>query len=89
MGFYQLKHELEDIDNSIKKEIILEHYDKMLEFHGDYGAIIFLKIVTRLFKRLYRANEFRDLVNQISDKNIMRDLIESFFRFNLIKKLFR
>ncbi|MFB1033095.1 MAG: tRNA dihydrouridine synthase DusB, partial [Aliarcobacter cryaerophilus] len=25
------------------------------------------------------ANEFRDLVNQISDKNIMRDLIESFF----------
>ena len=28
--FYQLKHELEDIDNSIKKEIILEHYDKML-----------------------------------------------------------
>ena len=77
--FYQLKHELEDIDNSIKKEIILEHYDKMLEFHGDYGAIIFRKLLHAYSKGYTGANEFRDLVNQISDKNIMRDLIESFF----------
>ena len=77
--FYQLKHELEDIDNSIKKEIILEHYDKMLEFHGDYGAIIFRKLLHAYSKGYTGANEFRDLVNQISDKNIMRDLIDSFF----------
>jgi len=77
--FYQLKHELADIDNSIKKEIILEHYDKMLEYYGEYGAIIFRKLLHAYSKGYTGANEFRDLVNQISDTKVMRDLIEHFF----------
>lgn len=77
--FYQLKNQIEDISEDIKKEIILEHYDKMLEFHGDYGAIIFRKLLHAYSKGYTGANEFRDLVNRVTDVKIMRDLIESFF----------
>jgi len=77
--FYQLKHEIEDIPNSIKKEIILEHYDKMLEFYGEYGVIIFRKLLHAYSKGYTGANEFRDIVNKISNKDVMRDLIDSFF----------
>jgi len=77
--FYQLKHEIEDISNSIKKEIILEHYDKMLEFYGEYGVIIFRKLLHAYSKGYTGANEFRDIVNKVSDINVMRDLIDNFF----------
>jgi len=77
--FYQLKHETEDIPNDIKKEIILEHYDKMLEFYGEYGVIIFRKLLHAYSKGYTGANEFRDIVNKVSNKDVMRDLIDSFF----------
>jgi len=77
--FYQLKHEIEDIHNSIKKDIILEHYDKMLEFYGEYGVIIFRKLAHAYSKGYAGANEFRDVVNKVSDIYVMRDLIDSFF----------
>lgn len=77
--FYQLKHQIEDISNEIKKEIILEHYDKMIEYHGDFGAIIFRKLLHAYSKGYTGANEFRDLVNRVTDVKVMRDLIESFF----------
>jgi len=77
--FYQLKHETEDISNSLKKEIILEHYDKVLEFYGEYGVIIFRKLLHAYSKGYTGANEFRDIVNKISNEDVMRDLIDSFF----------
>jgi len=77
--FYQLKHETEDIPNDIKKEIILEHYDKMLEFYGEYGVIIFRKLLHAYSKGYTGANEFRDIVNKVSNKDVMRDLVDSFF----------
>lgn len=77
--FYQIKNGIEDISNELKKEIILEHYDKMLEFYGDYGAVIFRKLLHSYSKGYTGANEFREIVNHISDTKVMRDLIESFF----------
>ncbi len=77
--FYQLKYGVEDISKEKKREIILEHYDAVLKFHGDYGAIIFRKLLHSYSKSYKGAAEFRDIINRISDKNIMRDMIENFF----------
>ena len=77
--FYQLKHGFDDISNEIKKQIILEHYDEMLKFYGDYGAIMFRKLLHAYSKGYTGANEFRDIVNRISEPDVMRDLIENFF----------
>ncbi|MFV0562320.1 tRNA dihydrouridine synthase [Malaciobacter mytili] len=77
--FYQLKHGVEDISEEIKKEIILEHYDAVIRFHGEHGVVMFRKLLHSYSKGYRGANEFRDVVNRVSDIHIMRDLIESFF----------
>ena len=56
-----------------KKEIILEHFDAMLKFHGPHGAIMFRKFLHSYSKGYTGANEFRDIVNKISDIDVIRD----------------
>jgi len=77
--FYQLKHGVEDIDDSLKREIILEHYDEVLKFHGEHGVIMFRKLLHSYSKGYKGAAEFRDIINRVSDEKIMRDMIENFF----------
>lgn len=77
--FYQLKHGVEDISEEKKKEIILEHYDAVLEFHGVHGSVMFRKLLHSYSKGYQGAHEFRDLINRISDPKVMRDMIENFF----------
>lgn len=77
--FYQLKHGVENISEEKKKEIILEHYDATLKFHGIHGAVMFRKLLHSYSKGYKGAAEFRDIVNRVSDEKIMRDLIENFF----------
>lgn len=77
--FYQIKNQSEDIDGSIKKEIILEHFDKMIEFYEEHGAVMFRKHLHTYSKGYDRASEFRDNINTISKPSTMRKLIEDFF----------
>jgi tRNA-dihydrouridine synthase B len=84
--FYQIKHELEDISEELKLKIILEHFDSVLEFHGIHGAVMFRKLLHSYSKGYKGAAEFRDIINTITDKDIMRDMIESFFHDNNIQK---
>ncbi|MFA9372652.1 tRNA dihydrouridine synthase [Poseidonibacter sp.] len=77
--FYQLKHGIENITEDKKREIILEHYDAVLKFHGEHGAVMFRKLLHSYSKGYDGANEFRNIINTISDAKIMRDMIENFF----------
>ena len=77
--FYQLKHGVENIDQDKKREIILEHYDEVLKFHGIHGAVMFRKLLHSYSKGYKGAAEFRDIINRISDEKVMRDMIENFF----------
>ena len=77
--FHQLKNGIEDIDDAIKREVILEHYDEVLKYHGNYGAVMFRKLLHSYSKGYKGAAEFRDIINRISDEKIMRDMIENFF----------
>lgn len=77
--FYQLKHGVEDISAEKKKEIILEHYDATLDFHGEHGTVMFRKLLHSYSKGYTGAHEFRDIINKISDAKVMRDMIENFF----------
>ena len=47
-----------------KKEIIFEHFDAMLKFHGPHGAIMFLENYYTLTQKVIQNNEFRDIVKQ-------------------------
>jgi tRNA-dihydrouridine synthase B len=77
--FYQLKHGVEDISQDKKREIILEHYDEVIKYHGIHGSVMFRKLLHSYSKGYSGAAEFRDIINRISDEKIMRDMIENFF----------
>ena len=77
--FYQLKYGIQDITEDKKREIILEHYDEVLKFHGIHGAVMFRKLLHSYSKGYNGAAEFRDIINHISDEKVMRDIIENFF----------
>jgi tRNA-dihydrouridine synthase B len=78
--FYQLRHGEKEIDPSLKRKIVLEHFEQMVRFYGDYGVVLFRKHLHTYSKAGYRgASEFRDRVNRITEPDEMRELIDTFF----------
>ena len=77
--FYQLKSGQEDIDERIKKEVILEHFDQMIRFYGARGVVLFRKHLHTYSKGYPGATQFRQRINELEDPKIVRELIEEFF----------
>ncbi|MGE4455673.1 MAG: tRNA dihydrouridine synthase [Arcobacteraceae bacterium] len=77
--FHQIKNNMENIDEMTKKEIILEHFDKMVEFYGDYGIIIFRKHLHDYSRGYAGASDFRHNINTITDPKVMRGMVVDFF----------
>lgn len=78
--FYQIRNQKNEISEELKREIVLEHFDKMVEFYGDVGVVLFRKHIHTYSKGLREASSFRDKINKISDKNLAREEIENFFK---------
>ncbi|HHB95252.1 MAG TPA: tRNA-dihydrouridine synthase [Campylobacterales bacterium] len=69
------------------QEVVLEHFDQMVEYYGEYGAVMFRKHLHTYSKIGYLgASEFRNLVNRVNDTKEMRDIIEEFFAQGLINQ---
>jgi tRNA-dihydrouridine synthase B len=77
--FHQLKTGSSDIDLDIRHEIIMEHYDKMIEFYGARGVPMFRKHTHTYSKGYEGASVLRDMVNHISDPVEYREIIDTFF----------
>jgi tRNA-dihydrouridine synthase B len=77
--FHQLKTGNKDIDKNIKHDIIMEHFDKMIEFYGQHGVAMFRKH-THTYSKGYRgASALRNSVNNINDIQEYRTVIDDFF----------
>jgi len=78
--FHQLRSGEADVSLALKHEIIMEHFDKMIEFYGEYGAILFRKH-THTYSKGYRgASQLRNQVNTVSDVTEFRDILDNFFK---------
>ncbi len=77
--FYQIKHGTADVSKELKRDVVLEHFDEMIKFHGDYGVILFRKHLHTYSKGIEGASAFRVLVNKISDPRAIREYIAQFF----------
>jgi tRNA-dihydrouridine synthase B len=77
--FYQIKNSLQSVGKDKIKEIVLEHYDAMLDFYGDKGMKIFRKHLHTYSKSLPNASLFRDKINRMDDATTVRFEIEAFF----------
>ena len=78
--FHQLKTGNPEIDPLVKHQIILEHFDKMMEFYGYRGVPIFRKHTHTYSKGYAGASALRDRVNRIDNIAEFRDIIDTFFK---------
>lgn len=77
--FRQLKEGKAFLSRAEKRDVILEHFDNMVEFHGDYGTVLFRKHLHNYSKGYDEASTFRHTINRIEDVVEARKLIEEFF----------
>lgn len=77
--FHQLKSGSNAIDPLTKHAIILEHFDKMIEFYGAYGVIMFRKHLHTYSKGYRGASALRESINHMSDPLACRAMIDDFF----------
>ncbi|NPA88335.1 MAG: tRNA-dihydrouridine synthase family protein [Epsilonproteobacteria bacterium] len=68
-----------DITPQQKKEVILEHFDQMIYWYGEYGVILFRKHAHAYSKGIAKASEFRSKINEVKDAKTARELIEEYF----------
>jgi len=78
--FHQLRTGEADVTQELKHKIIMEHFDKMIEFYGAYGVPMFRKH-THTYSKGYRgASVLRNQVNSIDDIEQYRAVLDSFFK---------
>ena len=83
--FRQIKEGMAEPTAELIKEVVLEHFDRMIEHYDKYGAIIFRKNLHSYSKAGYEgASIFRNEVNRIEDPKEMREVVEAFFSQNFI-----
>jgi len=78
--FHQLRSGEEHIDFALKHEIIMEHFDKMIEFYGAHGVPMFRKHTHTYSKGYKGASILRNEVNSITDIQEYRNILDDFFR---------
>lgn len=78
--FHQLRNKTEHIDNNLKHAIIMEHFEKMIEFYGSHGVPMFRKHIHTYSKGYSGASSLRNMINHITDVNECRALIDNFFK---------
>ncbi len=78
--FHQLRTASSEISLSLKHEIIMEHFDKMVEFYGLHGVPMFRKHIHTYSKGYRGASVLRNEVNHVSGIKESRDIIDNFFK---------
>lgn len=77
--FWQIKNNTNELPSVIKKELVLQHFDKMIEFYGNRGVVMFRKNLHAYAKGHGGASEFRMRVNSMEACQDMREAIVNFF----------
>jgi len=77
--FHQIASNNEQLTNELKKEIIIEHFQKMIEHYHEYGVVMFRKHLHTYSKGYDGANNFREKVNKITSSDEMLEAIKEFF----------
>ncbi|BDQ29766.1 tRNA dihydrouridine synthase [Helicobacter ailurogastricus] len=77
--FWQIKNNTEDLPAVLKKDLVLEHFDKMVAFYGDRGVVMFRKNLHAYAKGHANAGAFKTAVNSMTQPQEARAQIEEFF----------
>lgn len=83
--FWQIKNNTDELPPVIKKELVLEHFDRMVDFYGERGVVMFRKNLHAYAKGHSEASEFRTRVNSMTSITQMRESINDFFDSSIIR----
>lgn len=83
--FWQIRHNTTALPAMVKKDLVLEHFDAMVEFYGDMGVVMFRKNLHAYAKGHDGASAFRNVVNTITSPIEMRQSIEEFFATSVLE----
>ena len=85
--FKQIKEGMQEPTSELIAEVVLEHFDQMVSYYGEYGAVMFRKNLHSYSKAGYQgASAFRNEINHIKDPDRMRVVVEEFFRQPLMSE---
>lgn len=79
--FHQIRHGMSEIPLDLKREIILEHFEQILKYDGEYGVYKFRKHLHTYSKGIDQAKSFREKINTISDSKEVRHIISDYFSY--------
>ncbi len=77
--FWQIKHDTQELPPVLKKDLVLEHFDKMVDFYGARGVVMFRKNLHAYAKGHVGASAFKECVNCMGDPLVARAQVEEFF----------
>ncbi len=78
--FQEIKEGRELNNKEIIASVVLEHFDQMIHFYGEYGVILFRKHLHTYSKVGFAgAREFRDKINRVTNPQEARAIIQEFF----------
>ena len=72
--FYQISTGQKNISQKLKKKIILEHLDSMIEHYKEHGIIMFRKHLHTYSKGYNNANSFRESINTITNEKELKKI---------------
>ena len=79
--FKEIKENMQEASRELIAEVVLEHFEQMINFYGEYGVILFRKHLHTYSKHGYKnATGFRDAINRVTDVNEAREIISNFFK---------
>ncbi len=82
--FWQIKNKTAEIPHIVKKDLVLSHFDAMVDFYGARGVVMFRKNLHAYTKAHHNASDFREKINSLTHPIEMRQRIEDFFDSNLL-----
>ncbi len=77
--FYQIKNAHAALEKEKILEVVMEHFDAMVDFYHDKAMGIFRKHLHTYSKGFREASEFRNRINRIENEQEMREAIQTFF----------
>lgn len=78
--FYQIRNNIENIENKQKQTIISQHFDNMVELYGDYACVLFRKYLHSYSRGYEGSSVFRQTINQTNNNDKMKAIAEQFFK---------
>jgi tRNA-dihydrouridine synthase B len=78
--FHQIKHAQSSPEAHIIHQVVMEHFDAMVSYHGPYGSKLFRKHLHTYSKGFAGASAFRDTINREDDHEKARQIVDEFFK---------